>query len=301
MPLSTPPASRLYLGTAQLGGHYGVLGKVGEVSQDRVDAVLDAAVAAEFGGIDTARAYRDSESRIGRWLQSLPAPPKQAVVTKLPRFTGHPEAEPRASFVGRQWERSVAALGGRRPDTLLLHDVSDLQMPEIRMELDRLAGEGIRVGASLYRPDELERLLEWSSLGAVQIPLNLLDRRFGESGLLDDCAKRGVHVFARSLFLQGLLLQPSDALPFKVKDLAPAVTRLRDLVPVEDLYRLCLAAGLGTDGVGHLVLGAEHPDQIVQAATAIKGAEELIDQADAVSSEILPLVPDGLVDPRNWS
>ena len=61
---------RLTLGTAQLGPAYGIANREGRLDDASADAVLSAGWDAGMRWFDTARAYGDSEQRIGAWCRA---------------------------------------------------------------------------------------------------------------------------------------------------------------------------------------------------------------------------------------
>src|SRR3954470_9628362 len=124
--------SALVLGTAQLGGAYGIANRTGVPGADAVERIL--ATARELGvtHLDTARAYGESEQRIGAVDHRL------AVITKIA-----PGGDVRASI-----DASRAALRATGPWTILLHRAADAaRWPELRNCLE--AGEADRIGVSV--------------------------------------------------------------------------------------------------------------------------------------------------------
>ena len=61
-----------------------------------------------------------------------------------------------------------------------------------------------KIGYSLYHPDELKLLSLDFVPDLIQIPFNLVDRRF--EPYLKELKKMKTEIHARSIFLQGLLL-----------------------------------------------------------------------------------------------
>ena len=90
---------RLTLGTAQLGPAYGIANREGRLDDSSADALLSAAWDAGMRWFDTARAYGESEARIGAWCRASGQRP--VVITKI--AAGSPVAE--------EIDRSAAALG----------------------------------------------------------------------------------------------------------------------------------------------------------------------------------------------
>ncbi|MFD0516840.1 aldo/keto reductase [Paractinoplanes durhamensis] len=111
--------SVLILGTAQLGMAYGIANRTGAPDDDAAAGILAAARDLGITHLDTARAYGDSENRIG-----VAAPPELAIITKVA-----PGADT-AAAVRASVDASRAALGrsgmGRSgPVTLLFHRATD--------------------------------------------------------------------------------------------------------------------------------------------------------------------------------
>ena len=191
-------------------------------------------------------------------------------------------------------------------DALLLHRAADWTRPGVRDGLVQLRGEGqARLsGASVASPGELLALLDDLELGYVQLPFNLLDRRW----LTEEVTARlevrpDVIVTVRSAYLQGLLVNPGARWPVNAGlDQADVTARVAGLV--EELGResaadLCLAWVLGHAWVTSVVVGAETPEQVRDSArldaqpTAHTGGDRHV-------AEVLPAGGDDLVDPSRW-
>ena len=102
------PVRRLAVGTAQFGMDYGVANAAGRMTFDDARAVVQLARANGIDTIDTAVAYGESQSTLGRiGVAGL------RVVTKLPAFAG--SAEDVRGWVGRTVDEALA----QQPDTAL--------------------------------------------------------------------------------------------------------------------------------------------------------------------------------------
>jgi aryl-alcohol dehydrogenase-like predicted oxidoreductase len=203
--------TRLALGTVQFGLDYGVANSSGRVTEAEVGAILDRAAAAGIDTLDTAIAYGQSESCLGRLGMA-----GRRVITKLPPLP--PEIPDLREWVGEQIDGSLRRLGVAQLEALLLHRSSDLLGPHGKAYLGILsdlkaAGLTRALGVSIYDPAELDRLWPMWSPDVVQAPCNILDRRLIHSGWLDRLNRHGVRVHVRSAFLQGLLLMPAERRP----------------------------------------------------------------------------------------
>lgn len=102
-------------------------------------------------------------------------------------------------------------------NALLLHSPADLCKPgsyHLKNWLISLRDRGIvkKIGISIYSADELS-LIDREFLDIVQLPLSLYDQRLLLDGTIAQLKSRGSLVYARSIFLQGLLLASSESLP----------------------------------------------------------------------------------------
>jgi aryl-alcohol dehydrogenase-like predicted oxidoreductase len=295
--------SALVLGTAQLGGAYGIANRTGVPADDAVARML--ATARELGvtHLDTARAYGDSERRLGD-----ARPLDLAIVTKVapldPALAGDPAAVTAA--VRASVDASRAALRRTGPLTLLLHRAADAAAgggagwQELRRRL--ATGEADRIGVSVQSPAELRGVLGLPGLGYVQLPCNLLDRRWPGTDLT---GHPDLVITVRSAYLQGLLVAGTSVRwPHLGDDRRDAVVAALDGLVAElaraDRADLCLAYLLSLPWVTSVVVGAETEDQLRRNADLVRRAPLTAAEAEHVRAT-LPEMPADLLDPSRWS
>lgn len=207
-------APQLCLGTAQFGLPYGITNAAGQVSESEVRALLAEAAAAGLALLDTAQAYGEAETVLGRtWPPGHPF----RLISKLPAqsqpaFT----ADDRVAW-DQAFERSCVRLGQPCLDALLIHSAADLRKPggeHLREWLLSLRQCGLvrRLGVSIYGSADLDGVPP-DLLDLVQLPLSLYDQRLLVDGTITRLRAQGCAVHARSLYLQGLLLSPADRWP----------------------------------------------------------------------------------------
>ncbi|MDP6353096.1 MAG: aldo/keto reductase [Alphaproteobacteria bacterium] len=285
--------SRLILGTAQLGMAYGTANRDRMPGEARALALLDLAWRLGLTGLDTARDYGRAEQRIGVWTRRTGHRPW--LISKVPPVTD-------GAAVGRQLAETENALAGARIDGLLAHRAEDLQIREVATAFRDLVAVG-RIGgfgASVYSPEQARRALAVPGLSLVQVPLSIFDRRFADSGVLERAAAAGVALFARSVFLQGVIGLEPDALPAHLGVLAEPLGRLRQLADEADLAptALALAAVLAQPEIASVVIGVDNPRQLRAnvAAAAAPVDPAVIAEATALGCQ----VPEAMVDPSRW-
>lgn len=192
---------RIGLGTVQFGLPYGISNTTGRTPLPEVRTILRYAGEQNISLLDTASAYGDAEAVLGACLPEVQG---FRLVTKISNALDAAEVE-------RNVRSSLDLLKQRSLYGVLFHDAGDLlsERGEVLWNaLVQIKERGVveKIGASVYSPDEAERLMERYSLDIMQIPVNVFDQRFFNKGHMLEMKKRGIEIHARSCFLQGLLL-----------------------------------------------------------------------------------------------
>lgn len=288
----------LALGTANWGGRYGAPGREASVDEQTARGLAEVFLGAGHDLVDTAPAYGDAEELVGTVLAG-----RARVVSKVPAGLMVEADAARLAVDGlrRSLERTAVA----RFAGVLLHDASAAGRADGRgrevVDAVRSADLTDRVGVSVYAPEEATAAVERLGADLVQLPLNVLDQRFLDSGCLADLVGRGVEVHVRSVFLNGVVLADPDGLAGPLEALAPAVRRLRDAAEAAGTTPLELATAFARQATGaHAVLvGAFAVPQLTEVLAAWDRARHApVDDAHwaALSASGVPAV-----DPRTWS
>jgi aryl-alcohol dehydrogenase-like predicted oxidoreductase len=185
----------LILGTAQLRVAYGIARRLDTPpTPEHAQALLAAAALGGIDAIDTAPSYGDAEATIGRAAIDVP------IHTKI-----DPAVPPAESL-----RASLSRLRRGRVEVLYVHDPAEVRRPSstVLPEAHELVGSLVgRLGASVYDVEEFDAAAVDPRIGAVQIPLNILDRRIDDERLAE-AARAGLHVYVRSVLLLGVLGAP---------------------------------------------------------------------------------------------
>jgi aryl-alcohol dehydrogenase-like predicted oxidoreductase len=98
----------------------------------------------------------------------------------------------------------------------------------------------------------------------VQLPLNIFDRRFEDSGWLDTLFREGVEIHARSIFLQGLLLLPKEDIPVKFKKWFIYWDNYHDFLKKNNFnpLDLCLSYPMSLAQIEKIVVGVDSVNQL---------------------------------------
>lgn len=299
------------LGAAAFGQPYGSGPDRAAPDDEVVRSLLRAAVERGIQMVDTARAYGESEAVLGR-ARAAGGLDALGIVTKvrpLDALDPGATAGDVAAAVRQSVHESLGALAADRLDVVLLHRARDAERgggaaPRALAELVEGGLVG-RWGISVAEPAELVRAASYPGMRYLQVPLNLLDRRWLSPAVQQALSARpGVHVTVRSALLQGLLAS-TDGRPWPVAgvDGPETLTRLDGLVTElgrRDRLDLCLAYVRGHTWVDDVVLGCRRLDQLDQLADALAQPSLSADEIAVVHAAVAP-GPLNLVDPSRWT
>jgi len=297
----TKLSSSMILGTVQLGMPYGMTKDQGLMPDTEAQEILRSAIELGCGGLDTARAYGESEARIGHLSksQSINIP----VITKLaPLDNAAGPAEAEASIL-----TSMDALGTTELDTLLLHRAEHLKAADGKIwnklrDFQR-GGKIKTLGVSVQTPQELDRILARGDVHHIQLPFNLLDWRWA-SHIAGLRARPDIKVHVRSAFLQGLISQNKPEQWPELEHVYPEayLSALNDLATTlgrKSLADLCLAYVRAFSWIDGIVLGVDSKKQLQEISDLFKCPALTWEEIARVQSS-LPQAPIQLLNPALW-
>jgi aryl-alcohol dehydrogenase-like predicted oxidoreductase len=285
--------NKLALGTAQFGSSYGISNIHGQVEIAEIKRILSYAEKVDIRLIDTANSYGAAESNIGSHDLS-----KFDIVTKLKKISS--SGTSMHSWVLDQVDTSLTKLGAESIYALLLHSPKDLLSDDGQDLIDALVfvkSKGLvkNIGISIYSPSELDELVPRFLPDIVQTPLNILDNSIVSSGWLYRLSDLGVEIHARSIFLQGLLLQEhKDRHNFFYK-WRNELQKVDDWVEYSDqtVLEACLGHALSFEEISYVVVGVTSVLELEQIVTSIP-------ETTVRAPEHLSSTDHNLILPTNW-
>ncbi len=303
--------NKFTLGTAQLGLDYGLANQEGMLSNEHAYKLLEKALQAGIRHLDTARVYGLSEQRIGNILQAHRASPP-TVISKLHPLQ-HLSQESSEGEVRQEVRKSIFesldALKVTSIDILLLHRWQHRYQWNgvIWQEIIFLQQDGLikKIGSSVSTPEEVKAALKEPMIKHIQCPVNILDYRWHEPELLTQLKQRNdVDIFARSVYLQGLLLMPAAKWPqFAGVDIL-ALNHILDQLVLkfkrENRQDLCLSYVRGLPWVASLVLGVEAEGQLIENLGLFEKEPLSLEQIEEIQ-QIIPHLSDNFLNPALWA
>ena len=205
------------IGTAQIGNKYGVT-NTKEFDLKTVNKFLNLALSNKNNYIDTANNYK-SEKILGKYKRLN----KFKVISKV-ALNGLTISE---KNLEKKIKKILSNLKLKKIYALLIHDSFLFEKKELKYIFDLLNNYNKtyfeKIGISIYDPKDYLKFKNIEEINIIQFPLNVLDQRFIK--LLDEMKINNIETHARSIFLQGKLIDNSFS---RFKDLNKVNTYVKN-------------------------------------------------------------------------
>ena len=252
---------KICIGTANFGQEYG-FNKNLQLSKSEVFSILSLARDNNIKTIDTAANYGKSEKLIGDFGND-----KWNIITKIPAISNSVDIK---SDISNYIQNSLEELRQDKLYGLLIHNINDMYSEKffkIFEEISKKKSEKLvsKIGVSLYSPDDIKYVKDFD-IDLVQIPLNIFDRRFIETGSLKELYRKNIEIHARSIFLQGNLLKNFPNLPnyfLQWKDLWANWHEWLDNRKLTPL-KVCLNFAISFKEINKIILGIDSKNHLIE-------------------------------------
>ena len=281
----------IILGTAQLMEGYGQT-NFSSLSIEDINKIFRYSFQQGIHEIDTAPGYGESEKIIGL-LDS-----RHEITTKIPTLADTNQSY--ADWVECSVRQSLQNTKKKYIKNLLFHNTEDFIKnfsTELEMKLIDLKAANLvqNIGFSVYDLEELKAAMSLFHPNLIQFPLNPFDQRFFESGILQELHLAGIDTYARSIFMQGILISKKirNAQYFQKWNDELNAWRVfcanNDLLP----YEACMKFITGCNFLTGYTFGVSSLEELRQISAATK-LDGKIDCASFASHDL------NLIDPRQW-
>lgn len=290
----------LVLGTVQFGLPYGVANKVGQPDQTAVTNIVRTAWEQGIKEFDTAQDYGVSEDVLGVAFTQLGITAKAVVISKINPDIDHNNVRAMTDAL----DESLKRLGIPCLEGLMLHQEGLISLWHEGLG-DILkgfvaSGKVRRLGVSVYSPDKALEALNIDGMSIVQVPSNILDRRFERRGIFELACQEKKQIYIRSVFLQGLILMNIDDLPSGMSSGKQVLEKINALAPELGLTRQELALGYLKSRMpqAKLIVGVDTVQQLMVNVMAWKKdfpailQKRVLEEFDQVDEKIL--------NPMSW-
>lgn len=286
--------SKLVLGTVQFGLNYGINNNSGKPSLEKVIEILRAT--SEFGitELDSAQAYGDSEEVIGKSLQYIDSD-----------FLIHSKF----SFEENNFDlstylyKSLKALNVEKLGYFFFHKFSDFLYFKDHFslqEIEEVNKNSMGLAVSLYDEEEFKIVLSCDFVKAIQLPFNIFDSSVEKIELMKKAREKGIKVYARSVFLQGLFFKETEKLPNQLRPFKDYLNKLNSISAEFDISKMVLALAFAREctGIDGVLIGVDNLEQLKSNIDAwgTPLSEEVMEQLMRLK------FPDKeLLLPKNWN
>lgn len=257
----------LCLGTVQLGLKYGITGNE-QPSISQSIHMLEYAFEKGIRCLDTAIAYGTAEEVVGTFIKGNPQYINEVkLITKLPLsiFKDNP-VDKWSDLVKASIEQSLKRLGVNQLGACMLHSpdlITDPRVIECLYAVKEF-GYAKRVGASVYTPGQAFELVKLSNMETIQIPYNIFDQRLNQTDFFAHVKERPIEIYARSAFLQGLILMEANKIPDYISGAKEIVSTFHSLCKQQNLSRMDVAINFVKKNkqIDYLVFGVDNLGQL---------------------------------------
>jgi aryl-alcohol dehydrogenase-like predicted oxidoreductase len=292
--------SRIVLGTAQLGSHYGIANQGGNPEQKKMTEIIQEAWDNGIYEFDTAQGYGESEKFLGRALTALGINDKVKLISKFHPTLDHLNQKKMREAL----EASLGLLKVPFVSGMMVHNENILKHWEEGID-DAILGfkqDGLiqQVGVSVYSPEMAFKAVNTESIDLIQMPTNIWDRRFEKTGIFEIAKAKGKQIYIRNVFLQGLILMAQDRLPDGMDFAIPTLDLLDEVCEEYSLTRQEVSLGYMkiSSSTSKLVIGVNETGQIKK--NIVSWQKNYPNSLIQRIQEVFKSVSDDLVQPLSW-
>ena len=283
---------KLALGTVQFGLDYGINNKAGQVLKEEIKRILQQAQKSGIQFIDTAQAYGNSETVLGECMVETNS--QFSIVTKISKDNTARLFDSMTDSLQRLQQPAIAGVLYHSFDAYFSNQQSIDELYKLKA-----LGLVTNIGFSLYLPSELEFILSQNiAFDFLQIPFNIYDRRFAPYFSL--LKEKGIRIFTRSAFLQGLVfIKPENLHPFfsNLKHKQQLLHHNASELGVS-IASFCLQFCLCQQLIDNVVIGVDNNENLtnnIQSIADVEKVRAIIDTLDTLSE-----TDEQILLPYNW-
>jgi aryl-alcohol dehydrogenase-like predicted oxidoreductase len=283
---------KLVIGSAQLGMRYGLFNNK-KISFKEFKKIEKLVLKSKINFIDTATSYGDSEKIIGNSkLKNL------HIITKI-KIPNKKNINIK-NWLLKEISKSLSKLKIKKIYGVLIHNYKDLlgkHGKNYLFSLQELKKKKIikKIGISIYEPQEIKKIWNFWKPDIIQVPFNIIDNRILSSGWVNILKKFKVKIYARSIFLQGLLVNQDNS--FKInKDYKILLNKYMNWCYKNNISLIhgCLHFVKQFKKIDYLVVGFNNYNQLKEIIDVFKKKQIVVPRKFSTNKI-------NLIDPRKWN
>ncbi len=249
---------KLCLGTANVGSKYGI--NKTKLFKNNFKKILKVADRNNINNIDSSFEYKNSHLQIRKITNNKFKLNTKIIIKKKYNFES---IKRRILYFNKHSNTKIYSL--------LLHDQNEAIVKKNIKLVKKLKADGLvsKIGVSVYDLVVLKKILKIWIPDIIQIPVNPFNREFIFNKFLNKLKRKKIIIFARSIFLQGILTNEKNILDTKNKKEFERWFEFCKLKSV-DPVKVCLDFCKSIKEIDYLVIGVQNVKEFKQIVKFFK-------------------------------
>lgn len=194
------------------------------------------------GGVntfDTANAYGNAEEVLWVFIKKYDLKDKVHITSKLKPNIFDDFNWNKSELIEKEIRQSLQILNIDKLDWYLLHSPRYIYDKEILDGLQWAQCKGLinNYWVSIYEPDEALYAVKNTDISYIQIPYNIFDQRLDATDFFEVAKKKNIKIFARTVFIQGLIFMNDNKIPEHVKESKEFLNKFDSIIKKYDFTR----------------------------------------------------------------
>lgn len=285
---------KLVIGTANFLKKYTYKDKI--VSEKEIIKILNLAYSKKISHLDTAFNY-DKFYKLSKKINFK----KFKISTKINLSTNQVQRKdfPKKTFLLIKQKTKLFKISNF--ENLFIHNFDELNLSDlllIKKTFIYLKKTKIiqKIGISIYDKKSINKIKYFDCVDIIQLPINLIDRKFIKKRTINFFKKNKIKIQARSIFLQGLLLDNVSNLKSNKFKRNLTLIKFDEWVKKNKTTSLkaCVAFIKNLNYLDSFVIGAENCSQVREIIHLLKSKKKYNYPKNIYTSD------KKITDPRTW-
>jgi len=261
-------SKKIVIGTANFANQYGIIPSKNKINRKEIKKIFNYARLKKINFLDTAYNYNNDkilkDVNIKNWNIVTKVNFKQAKENYL--------SKAKKILKINEFYGVLVHLKNTR-------EISSQNNYKLFQLLMKLKSKKIikKIGFSTYTPEDINLLIKKFNFDFIQCPVNILDNRLIDNGLLKKLKKKKIEIHARSIFLQGLLLKNSTNFPKELKQFKTIFEDYQNYVNNLQMPKLeiCLNYIRKIKEIDKIVIGINNKKQLVTIINSLNKKKKI--------------------------